>query len=68
MVLTRQAEELKRLYGPDLRPATGRSLDEFLEGQSSVCERVRYAVRGTAHRQRMVDDLIYRSLYAAHRI
>jgi glycosyltransferase involved in cell wall biosynthesis len=67
-VLTRQAEELRRLYGPDLRPAAGRSLDDFLEERSSLSRRVRYAVRGTAHRQRMVDDLIYRSLYAAHRI
>jgi glycosyltransferase involved in cell wall biosynthesis len=67
-VLTRQAEEVRRLYRRDLRPAAARSLDDFLDPQSSLTGRLRYAVRGAAHRQRVLDDVIYRSLYAVHRI
>ena len=67
-MLSRQALELKRLYGPQLRPDAARSLDAFLEAESSLTERLRYAVSGSAHRQRPVDDLVYRALYAVHRI
>ena len=67
-VLTRQARELKRLYGPELRPDARRSLDAFLGAESSLPLRLRYALNGGAHRQRPVDDLVYRALYAVHRI
>ena len=67
-VLTRQAEEVRRLYRQDLRPAAARSLDDFLEGQTPLGRRLGYALNGAAHRQRRLDDIIYRSLYAAHRI
>jgi hypothetical protein len=67
-VLTRQAEDLKRLYGPELRPGASRSLDAFLQGQGSLLQRLRYAFRGDAYRQRRVDDLVYRVLYVAKRI
>jgi len=67
-VLTQQAEELKRLYGPDLRPRARRALEEFLGSQSPLGKRLDYALRGEAHRQRRLDDLVYRSLYAAGRI
>jgi glycosyltransferase involved in cell wall biosynthesis len=67
-VLTRQAEELRRLFGAELRPSAGQALDDFLDAASSLTGRLQYAVRGTAHRQRLLDDLIYRSLYLAHRV
>jgi glycosyltransferase involved in cell wall biosynthesis len=67
-VLMRQAEELRRLYGPNLRRGAARSLEAFLDGQSPLSNRLRYAVRGGAHRQRPLDDVIYRSLYVVHRI
>jgi glycosyltransferase involved in cell wall biosynthesis len=67
-VLTRQAAELMRLYGPDLRPSAAQSLEQFLDAESSFTKRLEYALRGRAHRQRPLDDLIYRSLYAAHRV
>jgi len=67
-VLSRQAEELRRLYGKDLSPDAVRSLGEFLVAQSQWQNRLRYAIRGAAHRQRPLDDWIYRLLYAAHRI
>ncbi len=66
-LLTKQAEELCRLYGPQLRPDSGRCLDEFL-GARSFTSRLRYAVRGSAYRQRRIDDLIFRCLYALHYI
>jgi hypothetical protein len=64
--LTGQAEELNRLYGPQLRSDAARSLDEFLGARSPLTSRLRYAVRGSAYRQRRLDDLIFRSLYALH--
>lgn len=67
-VLTRQAEELGELYGSDLRPDAARSLEAFLAAQSSPGTRLRYAMRGSAHRQRLVDDLVYRLLYLTARV
>jgi glycosyltransferase involved in cell wall biosynthesis len=67
-VLTAQAKEVGRLYGPELRPGAARSLQAFLSSQSSLTTRLRYAVSGGAHRQRLVDDLVYRSLYLASRV
>ncbi len=67
-VLTAQAKELGDLYGPDLRPGAVRALETFLAAQASPAARVRYAMNGGAHRQRLVDDLVYRSLYLARRI
>lgn len=67
-VLTAQAKELGDLYGSDLRPAAARSLEAFMAAQSSPGARLRYAMTGTAHRQRLVDDLVYRSLYVARRV
>ena len=67
-VLTRQAEELRRLFGPELRPSAGQALDEFLGAQAPLVRRLNYALRGAAHRQRPLDNVIYRSLYAAQRI
>jgi glycosyltransferase involved in cell wall biosynthesis len=64
--LTSQAVELSRLYRPQLRSDATRSLDAFLGAQSPLISRLRYAVRGSAHRQRRIDDLIFRSLYALH--
>jgi glycosyltransferase involved in cell wall biosynthesis len=65
-LLTSQAGELSRLYGPQLRPDAARCLEEFLGARSPLASRLRYAVRGSAYRQRRIDDLIFRSLYALH--
>jgi glycosyltransferase involved in cell wall biosynthesis len=67
-VLTRQAAELRRLYAHELRASAARSLADFLEAQGSFSQRLRYAFTGDAHRQRPMDDLIYRLLYVTHRI
>ena len=43
-VLTRQAEELRRLYGPDLPAEKARRLEEFLGAQLPLRgSRLRYA-------------------------
>jgi glycosyltransferase involved in cell wall biosynthesis len=65
-LLTKQAEELSRLYGPQLRADAARCLDDFLGARSTVASRLRYAVRGSAYRQRRLDDIIFRALYALH--
>jgi glycosyltransferase involved in cell wall biosynthesis len=65
-LVTSQAEELRRLYRPQLRADAARCLDDFLGARSTLTSRLRYAVRGSAYRQRRIDDLIFRSLYALH--
>jgi glycosyltransferase involved in cell wall biosynthesis len=67
-VLTRQAEEFRQLYGPQLPAATLRCLEEFLGAQSALPPRLRYALLGSAHRQRPLDDIIFRTLYALRRV
>lgn len=67
-LLTRQAEELRRLYGSQLRADAAHCLDDFLGARWTVTSRLRYAVRGSAYRQRRIDDLIFRCLYALHYI
>ncbi|MHB8262934.1 MAG: glycosyltransferase [Acidimicrobiales bacterium] len=43
-------------------------LNSFLDSQHTLAGRVRYALSGAAHRQRRVDDLVYRALYLFGRI
>jgi len=45
-----------------------RRLEAFLSARSPAGARLRYAMAGGAYRQRLVDNLIYRSLYLAKRI
>lgn len=67
-VLSTQAAELKRLYGQALDPRAAQSLEDFLGALSPTRARLEYALHGAAHRQRTLDDIIFRSLYALHRI
>ena len=67
-VLTAQAKEVGELYRSDLRADAASSLEAFLAAQSSPGSRLRYAVKGAAYRQRLVDDLVYRLLYLSARI
>ena len=64
-VLTAQAAELRHLYGAQLRQEAARSLEEFLAFQSSLASRLRYSIAGAAHKQRFLDNVVYRILYAA---
>jgi glycosyltransferase involved in cell wall biosynthesis len=65
---TRQAAELRRLYGPRLPPPVAEELDRFLAGRAGVGRRVVYAVTGAAHRQRPIGSLGMRALYLLGRI
>ncbi len=51
-----------------LSPAVSAELDSFLDSQHDLPARMRYALSGTAHRQRKVDDIVYRALYLLGRI
>jgi glycosyltransferase involved in cell wall biosynthesis len=64
-VLTRQAHELERLYAPQLHADAARSLTRFLGSQLSIASRLQYSISGEAHKQRFLDDLLYRLLHAA---
>ena len=63
---TRQAAELRRwLAGnPGMLP----ELDDFLDSQRTLTGRARYCITGSAHRQRKIDDLVFRILYLLGRI
>jgi len=67
-VLTAQAEELRDLYGRVLRPGALQALEEFLSARSPAGARLCYAMVGGAHRQRLVDEVVYRSLYLLRRL
>jgi glycosyltransferase involved in cell wall biosynthesis len=64
-VLTSQAEELGRLYGPKLSCKAVRSLEQFLDARSTPQTRLRYALQGTTYKQRHLDDILYKLLYIA---
>ncbi len=49
-------------------PVVSAELDSFLNSQHDLPARMRYALSGAAHRQRRVDDLVYRVLYLLGRI
>lgn len=67
-LLTAQARELEVLYGPALSADAAAELAAFLGAQKRWWNRVRYALSGRAFRQRLIDDLIFRMLYAAGRV
>lgn len=67
-LLTAQARELQSLYGSALSPDAAADLAAFLDAQERFGTRVRYALGGSAFRQRTLDDLIFRLLYVARRL
>jgi glycosyltransferase involved in cell wall biosynthesis len=65
---SRQAEDLRREFG-DLLPApVARELDAFLAGRYRRWRRLRYAVVGSAHRQRPLGTAAMRLLHVLGRI
>jgi glycosyltransferase involved in cell wall biosynthesis len=67
-VRTRQAGELLEMLGSEMTPESLSTLTRFVTAQRSVTGRVSYAFQGPAFRQRRVDDLAYRALFALGRI
>ena len=63
---TRQAAELRQWLAssPGMLP----ELDDFLDSQRTLIRRARYCITGSAHRQRKIDDLVFRILYLLGRI
>lgn len=66
--ITRQAKEFRRVFGDSLPASAALSLDQFLDSQQTLIRRLSYAVKGGAYFQRRLDDLLFRALYAAHRV
>lgn len=66
--LLAQATELAETYSYALRPEARVILTDFLGNAAGIRGRLRYALTGAAHRQRTIDDLIYRALFALGRI
>lgn len=67
-VLTSQGAELREHYANKLTKVADRQLADFLDSARSPGYRFRYVVRGAAHRQRHIDDLVFRVLYVLGRI
>ena len=67
-VHTEQARELLELLGPELNPHALSTIKDFVEAQDSLGGRLRYSLLGPAFRQRRIDSVVYRVLYAMGRI
>jgi hypothetical protein len=66
--LSRQAEELRRLYGADLRADARTMLDRFLDSRDSLRGRLAYVVAPDVHRQEPREGLVVRVLYLLNRL
>jgi glycosyltransferase involved in cell wall biosynthesis len=66
-LLSRQADELRDLYGDVLRPDARTLVDAFLE-QRGLRQRILAAPRLAVYRQSVLDDVIMRALYVADRL
>jgi len=61
-LLTRQAEEFNRIYGPILSLNKKLVLDQFIGDRASFVGRLRYVLCGKAYRQSAVDNIIFKIL------
>jgi hypothetical protein len=66
--LSRQAEELRRLYANDLRPDARVVLDRFLDGRQTFRRRLAYVLTSDVYRQSRREGLVIRALYLAGRL
>lgn len=67
--LTTQGAELREHYLDVLTDVARHQLADFLDSTKSLGSRIRYAAfRGAAHRQRHIDDYLFRLLYVLRRI
>jgi glycosyltransferase involved in cell wall biosynthesis len=64
----RQNAELARTHADLLHPAAQAALAEFLACRTSIKKRAWYALHGSAHRQTLGSDLIFRMLYLLGRV
>ncbi len=67
-LVTGQAEEFRRIYGPLLPGDHRRTLERFLERRPSVWDRLGYALSGDVYRQSRRDDLILKALIVLDRL
>jgi glycosyltransferase involved in cell wall biosynthesis len=64
----RQAEELKALFGTDMKPSALATLDRFLAAGRSPTKRLLYALRPDIEREGFFGNLILRFLLLANRL
>lgn len=67
-LVTKQAEEFRRIYGPSLPADKKAILDRFIDSRKKFTDRLRYAVSGEVYRQSLVDNIILRVLIILNRI
>jgi glycosyltransferase involved in cell wall biosynthesis len=65
---TRQARELLEFVGPEMTPEALSTLTRFVQAHQSVAQRLHYALTGPISRQRRIDSVVYRALFALGRI
>lgn len=61
-LVTKQAEEFKRIYSSCLNNEKKEILNKFIEERKTLAGRIRYSVRGEVYRQALIDDIILRIL------
>jgi glycosyltransferase involved in cell wall biosynthesis len=68
MFITKQVEEFRKIYGDLLPQDKAAILNKFMDGRKTMVGRIKYALLGEAHRQTIIDDIIFRILILFNRI
>jgi glycosyltransferase involved in cell wall biosynthesis len=66
--ITKQVEEFRKIYGDLLPQDKVAILNKFIDGRKTMVGRIKYALFGEAHRQTIIDDVIFRILILSNRI
>lgn len=64
----RQAQEFRNIYGVMLNNTNINLLNDFLDHQNNMIRRCKYALFGSARRQSLIDNIIFKLLYILKRI
>lgn len=64
----RQAQEFEKIYGAMLKKENKKILNDFIDHQSNIIRRCKYAMFGQACRQSSIDNIIFKLLYILKKI
>lgn len=62
-LISKQAEDFRRIFGLSLSPENKKILDCFINYQNSFLNRIIYSLNGKTFRQSTIDNIIFKFLY-----
>ncbi len=68
LLITKQAEEFRRIFGSSLPPDKKQLLDEFIDDRQTIIDRLQFVIKKEVYRQSLVDDIILRMLILLNRV